>query len=59
MTHPGEFEVASAEFVNGMDHHVFTVAGNDLDQVYLKPLLGIVQLLRAEYRAEFEARKKP
>lgn len=58
MTHPGEFEVASAEFVNGMDHHVFTVAGNDLDQVYLKPLLGIVPLLRAEYRAEFEARKK-
>lgn len=58
MTHPEEFEVASAEFVNGMDHHVFTVAGNDLDQVYLKPLLGIVQLLRAEYRAEFEAREK-
>lgn len=59
MTTPEETPVMSGrEFVNGMDHHVFTSAGDNLERVYLKPLLGIAHLLREEYQAEFEARKK-
>jgi len=46
------------EFVNGMDHDSFKVVGDDLDEVYLAPLMGMGDLLEEEFSAEFAARKE-
>lgn len=53
-----KFLMSAKEFVDGMGHDVFTVAGDDLDQVYLKPILSLCHLLVDEYQAEYAARQE-
>ena len=48
----------TTEFVNGMGHNVFHEVADNLDSVYLKPLLALSELLLVEYQAEFDSRAK-
>jgi hypothetical protein len=46
------FKQESVEFFNGLEHDIFKSAGDDLDTIYLKPLLNLCHRLLDEYSAE-------
>jgi hypothetical protein len=50
------FRQESAAFFNGLGHDIFKLSGDDLDTVYLKPLLNLCHMLLDEYAAELPAR---